>query len=332
MSMIKFRVLLFAVLLPFLISCETNPPNSMIIEPVYGFAIVTSDIPGSQIFIDNVFSGKVTPDTIKAEIGEHEIHLVNGSSITAPVKVLFEESQFKNINIKFESAAVKKIVLIEDFANVSCAPCVVSNHAIEQLTKQTFGSSKVIAIKFATNFPSPNDPFYLSNTSMSDNRNSYYNILFAPTVIVDGILRPISTDSNSIRSKIETRLLIEPKFNLSVVAQLNGSKYDATISLEILSTDQIDFNELHLFSYLIEKEIQFSTPPGNNGETIFYNVCRETLPTNEGESLSFIGSTGTYNFQRSFSTSSLSNVNQAAVVVFIQNKATKEVFQTAATF
>lgn len=326
------RNILFVLFVIFLISCETNPPNSVVEETVYGLAVITSDIPGSQIYVDNVFTGKVTPDTIKAEVGEHDVHLVNGSSVTPVMKVLFEQSQIKSINIKFESASVKKIVLLEDFANVSCAPCVISNHAIEQLTKHTFGSSKVIAIKFATNFPSPNDPFYLANTTINDSRSSYYNILFAPTVIVDGILRPISTDSNSIKLKIETRLLIEPKFDLSVTAQLNGASYDAAITLEVLSLDQINKSDLVLRSYLIEREIEFTNPPGNNGETRFFNVCRSVLPSTEGENLSSITSGNTYNFQRNFSTTSLKDVNSAAVVVFIQHKSTKEIFQAAATF
>lgn len=326
------RNILSVLLVILLTSCETNPPNSIVEKPVYGLAVITSDMPGSQIFIDNIFSGKVTPDTIQAEIGEHDIHLVNGSLVTQAVKVLFEESQIKSINIKFESSSVKKIVLLEDFANVSCTPCVVSNAAIEHLTKHTFGSSKVVAIKFATNFPSPNDPFYLANTSMNESRNSYYNILFAPTVIVDGILRPISTDSNSIKSKIETRLLLEPKFDLSVSAQLNGSSFDATIDLEVLSLDQINSSELVLQSYLIESEIEYSSPPGNNGETKFFNVCRSVLPSSEGEDLSNIISGGNYTYQRNYSTNLLNNANNAAVVVFIQNKTTKEIFQTAATF
>ncbi|HEY6626359.1 MAG TPA: hypothetical protein VIZ21_05345, partial [Ignavibacteriaceae bacterium] len=55
-----------------------------------------------------------------------------------------------------------KVVIIEDFANVSCNPCVISNKILESLTEITYGRSKLVAVKFPTNFPAPNDLFYLA--------------------------------------------------------------------------------------------------------------------------------------------------------------------------
>jgi len=86
-----------------------------------------------------------------------------------------------NLNTSNSSPSVSKIVLIEDFANVSCIPCVNSNKIIESLTKTTYGPTKLVAIKFPTNFPSPSDPFYLAKSDYCDQRMEYYNIFFAPT-------------------------------------------------------------------------------------------------------------------------------------------------------
>ncbi len=97
---------------------------------------------------------------------------------------------FLKINLNTSgSSSASKIVLLEDFANVSCVPCVISNKIIESLTKNTYGPSKLVAVKFPTNFPSPSDPFYLAQPNYCDQRMEYYNIFFAPTTYVDGVLR-----------------------------------------------------------------------------------------------------------------------------------------------
>lgn len=327
-----FIYFLLTLLLLLFVSCETNPPNTVEIANTYGKISVNSDVQGAQIFLDNLFTGKITPDTITALVGSHEVYLVSGSIVSNKMSVIVEESKITDVTINLEAGAVSKVVLLEDFGNVSCQPCTISNQIIEEFTNNTYGSTKLITIKFATNFPSPNDPFYLANQQMHSSRNNYYNVLFAPTVIIDGIKRPISTDSNSIKSKIDERLLLEPQFDLSITGNLNAGNYSVDIDLEVLSVDGLDFSNLVLRVYLIETDIEFVSPPGNNGETKFHNVCRSELPSSDGESLSSINAIGNYQYQKKFSTVELTDISKAAAVAFIQNKMTKEVYQTAATY
>ena len=123
------------------------------------------------------------------------------------------------IRIKFiqnSGLSVNKKVLLEDFANVSCTPCVTSNLIIENLTRVTYGPQKLVSIKFPTNFPSPNDPFYLANKDACNFRMIYYNILQAPTVIIDGVTKPVPTDSNSYKQAIGSRLNLQTNFLLEI--------------------------------------------------------------------------------------------------------------------
>jgi hypothetical protein len=324
----KFLLLFIPIII---LGCETNPPTQPL-NPVieYGNVKVISNVSGVKIFLDGNDTGKLTPDTLKTTVGNHAIELVkeNYDSLLLNVNVL------KNTEIELSANlfAVNKIVLIEDFANVSCGPCVTSNKIIEHLINDNFGTSKLVAIKYPTNFPSPVDPFFLANGPDCNARMGYYNILFAPTTIVDGNLRPISTDSNDVKNKIYSELAKIPQFIIVVNASIVGSNYTINISVDVKDITNLDFSKLVLHSVVTETNIEFATPPGSNGETKFYDVMRKMLPSNQGESLASINQVGTYNFQRQLTLNSAWIQNNINTVVFIQNTNTKEIYQAGSTF
>ena len=181
-----------------------------------------------------------------------------------------------------ESPLADKIVLLEDFANVSCNPCVVSNKIIESLANYTYGRSKLVVIKFPTDFPSSSDPFYLENSPACDKRMEYYEILFAPTTILDGVIRPISTDSASVKTAIDTRLSLNPRFNVEVNGNLQGD-YIIDISIALLDTIGINLDDIVIHSVITETDIEFDQAPGSNGERNFFDVLRLMYPSNDGE-------------------------------------------------
>jgi hypothetical protein len=225
-----------------------------------------------------------------------------------------------------------KLVLIEDFANVSCIPCVQSNKIIESLTRVTYGPSKLAAVKFPTDFPSPSDPFYLAKSDYCEARMSYYNIFFAPTTIIDGTLRPSSTDSIAVKTAIDQRLLTEARFDIEVIDSASAENYFVTINLILVNTTGLNLDETVMHSVITETDIEFENPPGSNGETKFYDVMRDMLPTNSGEVLSNIIQQGELNFEFENAIGSDWNISRLNTVVYIQDVSTKEVFQTSSTF
>jgi len=227
------------------------------------------------------------------------------------------------INLAPSNTPVQKVVLLEDFANVSCVPCVTSNQIIESLQNGAY-ENKVAVVKFPTNFPSPNDPFYLANSSICDNRMLFYNIIFAPTLIADGTLRPSATDSVQIKQDLDQRLSTTASFSISVTTSMQDSSFIVNINIRPVSLAGINLNDLVLNTIVTENHIEFEEAPGSNGEKVFYNVLRKTLPSEEGISFSAI-SDSTYNWQ----TDLLSNWNPGNlhVVAYIQNVQTKEILQ-----
>ncbi|MBT8381262.1 MAG: hypothetical protein KJO48_07675 [Ignavibacteria bacterium] len=230
-----------------------------------------------------------------------------------------------------EFPVANKVVLLEDFANVSCNPCVESNRIIESLSNYTYGRSKLVVIKFPTDFPSSSDPFYLSNTAACDRRMDYYQILFAPTTVIDGLSFPISTDSVSVKSAIDARLNITPRFDINVTGSLEGD-YLINVSIALLDTIGIDLDDIVIHTALTETEIEFEQAPGSNGERKFFDVMRLMFPSNDGEPIRNLINAGEINYQ--FEDALLSNWNLEKInaVTFIQYVNTKEVFQSGSTF
>lgn len=206
-------------------SCETNPPITPV-NPIieYGRIQVLSNVADAKIFIDGNDTGKLSPDTLTTTVGNHIIELRKDGYDLASQNVIVVKNQ--STETKFNLIAADKIVLIEDFANVSCVPCVTSNKILEQLTNHTFGRNKLIAIKYPTNFPSPVDPFFLANGPDCNARMNYYQIILAPTNIVGGQLRPVPSDSNDVKEKIYAELSEIPQFIIEVQSNINSNTYN----------------------------------------------------------------------------------------------------------
>ena len=297
-----------------------------------GKIYVTSNAAGAQIFIDFVNSGKVTPDTVLTTPGTHQTILERAFFVSATREVEVVKDSLINLNIILEEIAPSNVVLLEDFANVSCNPCVISNKIIETLTNETYGRSKLVAVKFPTNFPASNDLFYLAAKEICDARISYYNVFFAPTTVVDGIIKPVSTDSNSVKAAVDQRLQKEIKFRMFVSDNIIGTDYFTTVTIKVLNGVGLDFSNLVLHTVVTETDIEFSTPPGSNGETVFHDVTRAMLPTSSGESLNGISLTDEVVFQRQTSINPSWVTSKLNTVAFIQNVVTKEVYQATSTF
>lgn len=322
---------LFIILLTLIFAgCKTNPPTTPLIQlPDYGQIAITSNIDSAKIFVDNLNTGKFTPATLTVEVGNHLIRLEKDDYVPESKSIVVTKDSTFTLSFDLKLALAKKIVLIEDFANVSCSPCVSSNKILESINT-SYGPNKVVTIKFPTNFPSPSDPFYLLNTADCNARMSYYNILVAPTIKVDGLLTPTPTDSVSIKEKINLRITQIPKFKISVSDSFGIGNYNVQIKLEIIDTTGIGFQNLVLHTAVIESFIEYSSPPGSNGETKFHDVMRKMLPSNSGEALSY-STSGTQLFKRQVTINPSWNSSKLETVVFIQNKVTKEVLQAGST-
>lgn len=302
------------------------------LEESFSKISVTASVSGARIFVDGINTGKITPDTVGTDPGIHQVSLERAFYLSATQEVEAFNDTVVSINFVLEEEIATNIVLLEDFANVSCIPCIISDRIVESLTRVTYGHDKLVAIKFPTNFPSPIDPMYLANSTDCDSRLGYYNIFAAPTTIIDGTERPISTDSLSIKAAIDQQLQKDLRFKIHVYDEIIGTAYYSTVTIKVIDGSGLDFPNLVLHSAVIESDIEFSTAPGANGLTEFFDVMRVMLPTNAGESLNGINQTEEIDFHWQTGINPLWDVSKLETVVFIQNVFTKEVYQAGSTF
>jgi hypothetical protein len=322
--------LLFFIALIFA-SCETKPPTDP--NPAqtdFGEIVVQGNVIGAEILINGNNSGHITPATLTLPIGLHILTLqkIGYANYSTEITIYKDSS----VVLSFElQDVVEKIVLLEDFANVSCGPCVTSNKIIESL-QHSYGRDRIAVIKYPTSFPSPVDPFYLANRTDSDNRRAFYNVNTAPTVIVDGILRPLPQDSIMIKQRLDAQLEITPKFKVEVTDSIIGDLYYVYLSVKLLNNENIDVSEIFIQTVVTETDIEFANPPGSNGETNFYNVMRVMLPSNQGEPLANMNLNQTISFTHFVQIKPEWKMEKLNSVVFIQNKSSKEIYQANTTF
>jgi hypothetical protein len=304
-----------------LVSCKTNPPDIVNPNNNKGTLYIESDVLSPDVFVNNEFVGHANL-TLQLNPGYYNVYLKKDTlfSDTQSVKVVADST----IDLFF-AMRQKASVLLEDFANVSCDPCVESSRILDELKSTRYKNNELIVIRYATNFPSPNDPFYLNAQSMNDARISYYNVLFAPTTIVDGIEKPISTDSTSIIESVEHRLTLKSPFVVTA--------FSTTIEGDSIRVSGhggfpgVGYDNLKFFVVLLKKEVSFQTPPGSNGQTVFHDVAFAMLPSPDGFSLNkyqFGKPTLDFNFYYTNVNSVL--LNNLEVVAFFQNSVTKEIY------
>lgn len=259
------------------------------------------------------------------------ILLFQSCETNPPNAPVFIGSGHIQLKVKVEAApkinAANKVVMLEDFANVSCVPCVISNRIIEAVS-HSYGPSKLVAVKFPTDFPSPVDPFYLANKEVCDYKMDYYNIIVAPTTIIDGTINFYAlSDSTLLKQAIDQQLTETPRFSISVTDSMSGGSYFVSVTIGIIDTNGISTSDLVLYSAITETDIEFSSPPGSNGETKFFDVIRFLMPDKFGDSFAGLIAAGEKTVLYEDAFGSEWKPENLRTVCYIQNVATKEVYQ-----
>ena len=228
----------------------------------------------------------------------------------------------------------ERTVLVEHFTQASCPPCASYNPGFQATLDAN--ASFIAPIRDQTQFPGF-DPMYFENTSDVNIRNNFYTPNGVPTPVLQGVPdAPISNTSLNNAYNNPSPFIINVSAVLSNVLgstpadfpQLND---DTTIDIEmeIIASSAVSGN-LRAFIVVIEEEINYASPPGSNGETDFFNVMRKMLPTGNGTALSNFSSGSTTTINQSWNVESyIKDVSQLAVVAFIQDVNTREVYQAA---
>lgn len=235
------------------------------------------------------------------------------------------------------SSQSQRLVLIEEGSNASCGPCATQNPAFHTLLEANL--TKAVSLKYQWYFPGF-DPMHNHNPDESDGRfNGYYNQNGVPTAMIDGVVPDGDNDPNFnvqwyegapggfSQAMIDARYANPAQFDIDLSYTIAPERI--TVNATATCTEQVSGN-LKLRIAVIEKHISFDSAPGSNGETDFYNIMKKFLPNMGGVAMSGEYMPGeTFSTEQSWELANIYDIDEVAVVAFIQDDNDKSVKQAA---
>jgi hypothetical protein len=248
-----------------------------------------------------------------------------------PMKKIYLIFLFLTALASISYSQSQRMVLIEEATNASCGPCASQNPAFDILLNQN--RDILTAIKYHWYFPGY-DPMHNHNTVENLARVAYYNINGVPTASIDGDIPDGPTFSypggphGYTQALIDEYAAIPSPFNISLSHRISDNNDSIYIDMMIEATAAVS-GDLRAHMVVVEKEINFATPPGSNGEKKFLDVMKKMVPDEEGTSLPSFQPGDYIILQGVWKLANVYQINELGVVGFIQNNSSKEVHQAA---
>ncbi len=209
-----------------------------------------------------------------------------------------------------------RMVIIERFTSWTCPPCATYNPIMESFINSV-DPDKIVGIAYHMNWPAPgNDGYFLYNPADNTARRSFYNINAIPQAQMDG-----STNIQTPYTNVGLTNMFNSRTNLlsPITVILTDSTFGDSIRVRARIYCEVympNTNAIVHFS-MQERHNTFSSPPGTNGETQFYDVMRKMNNFGTGQAVSlFPGQT--ISVEKTFYQDPVWNAAQLMPIMFIQ--------------
>ncbi|MBL7916365.1 MAG: choice-of-anchor J domain-containing protein [Bacteroidia bacterium] len=224
------------------------------------------------------------------------------------------------------NAQSQRYVLVEEFTQASCGPCAAQNPAFN--TIMNANESKAIGLKYQVWWPGY-DPMYNHNKSEVNTRVAYYGVTGVPNVRGDGNALTGAPSAVS-QAWIDNRYTnVASPYTITATHSFDANYTQMTVNAAINCTQAVTGN-LVAHIAVIEREINFTTPPGTNGELDFYGVMKKMVPSDQGTPVTAVNTNDNQNLSFTIDIPwYVYDLNQLAAIVFIQDNSNKAVHQTA---
>jgi len=184
---------------------------------------------------------------------------------------------------------------------------------------------KVVSVKYQTDWPGT-DPMNLQNPGQVTTRVSYYNVSGVPDGELDGNVFN-AQPAGLTQLMIDNRAAVPSPFTFDIEHSLSTGN-DTIFINAVIKASQAVSGSLVAQMAVVERNIYFTSPPGTNGEKTFEGVMKRMLPTDQGTTLPTSWAVGdSVVISLSWKLANVYDINQLAVVGWVQDNATKEVHQ-----
>jgi flagellar hook assembly protein FlgD len=225
----------------------------------------------------------------------------------------------------------QRLVMLEEFTSATCGPCVSKNTQFH--TWQTQNPDKFTSIYYHVNWPAAGDPMNLANPGEVATRVSYYmppSNMYVPYSVLDGNYYNGSAGGWSM-TNINARYAVPSPFEIQLQHSVSAGQ-DTVFSTMLVKCTQDVTASMTAHNVIIEKWIHFNSAPcaSSNGERDFYNVMKKMIPGSSGTTLPPSMVAGDYVLLEGvWKAGIVYDFTQIASVGFVQDKSTKEIYQTA---
>lgn len=224
--------------------------------------------------------------------------------------------------------SAKQYALFEHFTNTSCGPCAVQNPVFQDNYLQENDGS-IHHIAYHPWWPGIDDPFYQFNISENTSRTNYYGVNSVPRMILRGTHwegQPTGVSWSLINDNEKGGSPVRLVVNEST----NGNTRDVTVELE--SVNSAPVGTYLLRCAVIEKDVEYATPPGNNGETYFPNVFRQFISGASSKLVSLPPKGERVEYSFSYDLDAEWDAEKMYVIALLQEQNSKEVLNSGASY
>ncbi len=237
--------------------------------------------------------------------GSHELTIsilnVNGEEDITTDNIMTIE-----MNVAISRAERKP--MIEHFSSPTCAPCVAVNQQMVLLTEKYHG--QYTYTKYPANFPQEGDPYYTDECKV---RKTYYNVLAAPTLFLNGDLY-----GNTFIIEQDFEKALNTPAYIDIRGAFDINENDSTITINV---DVMPF--INLYKKRIYVSVNEKTTTGNasyNGETEFHHIMMKMIPDAEGIEMDFkAGELQHFEFSCDMNETYMEELNDLEVAIWIQD-------------
>ncbi len=229
--------------------------------------------------------------------------------------------------------AGNRVTLVEHITGADCGPCATTNPVTDPVYEEYLERGEIALVKYQSYINGvSNDPMCKDNPELTGTRATYYSASSVPTIKIDGNQATFtsSVTKSTLTSALNNALAINSKWDINVDYAFNESFNKVTIKMDFKSLE-VQTGKFVAQIIILEKDINYPTPPGNNHEKHFIYVARQMMPNNNGTTLK-----ESWNANEAGELTYITDVpfyfrdlSQLAVVAFIQDNNTKNVTQAS---
>lgn len=220
-----------------------------------------------------------------------------------------------------------KYVLFEHFTQASCGPCADQNPAFQDgILTNNVGTVHHIA--HHTSWPGV-DPMNAYNPTDVADRVTYYGVSGVPTMQMLG-KKWTGQPGGVTQAMVNTEVAAGSPIKIDVSETSDGTDRSVRIAVHSMGTSPA--GTFVLRTAIVESDISYSSPPGNNGETDFPNVLRKMVPTAAGDAITLasVGDSVIFNYTYTLD-QSIWDTSKIYVIAFVQEETTGEVINSGST-